>query len=141
VLFKTQKRRETRKDPLYEADQAIPHPPDWGRRIGLFALATVVLVFAIYHAEPILQGRIIDTLSARFHSRVELPEFHVSVAHGLQVSGRGLKIFRKSDLNIHQPGIQPLITVDEFRFGTGILNFLRTPMRVHRVYLKGLELN
>jgi len=79
------------------------------------ALATVALVFTIYHAEPILRGRIIDTLSARFHSRVELPEFYVSVAHGLQVSGRGLKIFGKSDLNMHQPGIQPLITVDEFR--------------------------
>jgi len=105
------------------------------------ALATVALVFTIYHAEPILRGRIIDTLSARFHSRVELPEFYVSVAHGLQVSGRGLKIFGKSDLNMHQPGIQPLITVDEFRFGAGILNLLRTPMRVHRVYLKGLELH
>jgi len=69
-----------------------------------------------------------------------LAEFHVSIDHGFQVSGQGLKIFGKSDLNVHRLGIQPLIAVDEFRFSAGILN-LHAPMRVHRVYLKGLELN
>src|SRR5438128_10144983 len=105
------------------------------------AFALVALVFLIYHAEPILQARIIDTLSARFQSPVQLAEFHVSIDHGFQVSGQGLKIFGKSDLNVHRLGVQPLISVDEFRFSAGILNLLHTPMRVHRVYLKGLELN
>ena len=104
------------------------------------AFALVALVFLIYHAERILQARIIDTLSARFQSPVQLAEFHVSIDHGFQVSG-GLKIFGKSDLNVHRLGIQPLIAVDEFRFSAGILNLLHAPMRVHRVYLKGLELN
>src|SRR5439155_24065537 len=75
------------------------------------AFALVALVFLIYHAEPILQARIIETLSARFQSPVQLAEFHVSIDHGFQVSGQG------------------------------ILNLLHAPMRVHRVYLKGLELN
>src|SRR6266581_6936388 len=105
------------------------------------AFALVALVFLIYHAEPILQARIIDTLSARFQSPVQLAEFHVSIDHGFQVSGQGLKIFGKSDLNVHRLGVQPLIAVDEFRFSAGILNLLHAPMRVHRVYLKGLELN
>ena len=105
------------------------------------AFALVALAFMIYHAEPILQARIIDTLSARFQSPVQLAEFHVSIDHGFQVSGQGLKIFGKSDLNVHRLGIQPLIAVDEFRFSAGILNLLHAPMRVHRVYLKGLELN
>jgi hypothetical protein len=52
-----------------------------------------------------------------------------------------LKIFGTTDVNIHQAGIQPIIAVDEFQFGAGILDLLRTPMRVHRVYLKGLQLN
>ncbi len=105
------------------------------------AFALVALVFLIYHAEPILQARIIETLSARFQSPVQSAEFHVSIDHGFQVSGQGLKIFGKSDLNVHRLGIQPLIAVDEFRFNAGILNLLHAPMRVHRVYLKGLELN
>jgi len=112
-----------------------------GLLLVCFALAGVVLVIAIRNAEPILQARIVETLSTRFHSRVELTGLHVSITHGLQVSGEQLKIFDENDLNIHQPGIQPLISVDEFRFSAGILNLLHTPMRVHRVYLKGLELN
>jgi len=111
---------------------------------GLLAVLTLVLgtlIFAIYHADSILQARIIETLSSRFQAPVELTGFHVSVAHGFQVSGRDLKIFGKNDTNIHQSGIQPLISVGEFRFTAGILNLLRTPMRVHRVYLRELELN
>src|SRR3989442_12103085 len=74
------------------------------------AFALVALVFLIYHAEPILQARIIDTLSARFQSPVQLAEFHVSIDHGFQASG-GLKIFGTSDLNDDRLGIQPLIAV------------------------------
>ena len=109
--------------------------------LAFLVVVGVAVAIAIYHAEPILRGRIIETLSARFHSRVELAGFHVSVAHGVHVSGEGLKIFGTSDVNIQKPGTQPLIAIDEFRFAASVLNLLHTPMRVHRVYLKGLELN
>jgi hypothetical protein len=101
----------------------------------------VGISLAAHYAEPILRERVIETLSARFHARVELPVFHVSVAHGLQVYGAGLKIFGNFDPNSHQPGIQPVIAVQEFRFRASILNLLHTPMRIHRVYLQGLSLN
>jgi hypothetical protein len=107
----------------------------------LLALAATAILIAIHYAEPILRTRVIETLSARFHNRVELASFHVSIAEGLQASGGGLKIFGNFDPNIHQPGIQPVIAVQEFRFRAGLLNLLHTPMRIHRVYLKGLELN
>ncbi len=81
-----------------------------GLLLVCFALAGVVLVIAIRNAEPILQARIVETLSTRFHSHVELTGLHVSITHGLRVSGEQLKIFDENDLNIHQPGIQPLIT-------------------------------
>src|SRR5215469_6109025 len=113
-------------------------------RVAILALAVAAILsitFVIYHAEPILHARVIETLSTRFHGRVELSGFHVSIAHGFQVSGAGLKIFGPGDPNAHQPGIQPLIAIGEFRFRADILNLLHTPMRIHRVYLKGLELN
>jgi hypothetical protein len=115
----------------------------WIRTIALAFLvfAGLAIGVAIHYAEPILQGRIIETLSARFKSRVELAGFHVSVTHGVHVSGEGLRIFATSDVNIQKPGIQPLIAIKEFRFSANVLNLLHTPMRVHRVYLKGLELN
>lgn len=109
--------------------------------IVLLVLAAAAIPIAIHYAEPILRARVIETLSAHFHSRVELASFHVSVREGLQASGEGLKIFGDFDPNIHEPGIQPIIAVQEFRFRAGFLNLLHTPMRIHRVYVKGLELN
>jgi hypothetical protein len=105
------------------------------------AVAGTAIVLALRYAEPILRARIVDTLSARFHSRVELSGFHVSISHGLRVSGEGLKVFGKADVSVQRPGIQPIIAVDEFAFSAGILNLLHTPMRVRRIYLKGLQVN
>ncbi len=117
----------------------------WHWIVGI-ALA-VVVVFAIAakilisHAEPILRARVIETLSTRFHSRVELQGFHVGVGDGLEVSGEGLNIYGQTDPNIQQPGIQPLIGIEEFHFRTGLLSLLRSPMHVQLVRLKGLVLN
>lgn len=109
--------------------------------LAIATLIAVAIIVVVYHAEPILKGRVIETLSTRFHGPVELPEFHVAIRNGFQVWGARLKIFGPSDTNPHEPGVQPLISIGEFRFSADILNLLHTPMRVHRVYLKGLELN
>ena len=125
------------------------HPPRkysrwrWIIAIVLVSAAIVSVLAAILasHAEPILRARVIETLSARFKSKVELDGFHVSALEGLQVSGSGLRLFGAEDPNNHEPGIQPLISVAEFRFRTGVMDLLRSPTRVNTVYMKGLILN
>jgi hypothetical protein len=113
----------------------------------LAAVLVAALVFVIFlwilahHAEPLLRARVIETLSARFQSRVELPELHVSVVQGLVVDGKGLRIYGQTDPNIHREGLQALIGVDQFSFRIGVLSLLRSPMHVGTVYIKGLELN
>jgi hypothetical protein len=102
---------------------------------------SVVLIFVMYHAESIIKGRVLETLSARFDGPVDLREFHVSASHGFQVWGAGLRIFGPRDPNPQQAGIQPLMAVDEFRFSASILNLLHTPMHIHRVFLKNLVVN
>lgn len=114
--------------------------------IGVVALllliaAFIAVRFVIARAEPIVRARIIQTLSTRFHSKVELGSFDVSVANGIQVSGRGLKIFGATDPNPYAPGVQPLIDVQEFRFQTALRSLFRSPMHVDTVYVKGLSLN
>lgn len=116
------------------------------RWFGAFALLLLVMLtiagaFIRSHAEPILRARVIDTLKTRFQSEVELKGFHVWLEDGLQVSGEGLKIYGLTDPNLHEPGIQPLIAIGEFRFQTGFLNLFRSPMHVKAVGLKGLVLN
>jgi hypothetical protein len=112
-----------------------------GVLLGAMAIAVTLAAIVISHAEPILRERIVETLSTRFHSKVELGEFHVSLLRGLQVSGQGLRLYGQTDPNTHQLGIQPLIAVAEFRFRTGVRNLLRSPMHVDTVYVKGLSLN
>ena len=107
----------------------------------LFVVAIAVVGILIFNARPILRTRVVETLSARFKSKVELDAFDVSMVKGLQVSGEGLRLFGDGDPNNHEPGVQPLIDVGEFRFRMGILDFLRAPMHVKTVYVKGLRLN
>jgi hypothetical protein len=115
-------------------------------RIGAISLLLVIalaalVAFEMHYAQAILRARVIETLSARFQSRVTLSGFHVSVAGELEVFADGLNIYGKSDLNIHQPGIQPMLRIQEFRFRAGFFDLLHTPMRVQVVYLKGLQMN
>jgi len=116
------------------------------RWIGAIAVVSAAVILtlaaiAVSHAEPILRASIIETLSARFKSKIELDAFHVSLVKGLQVSGAGLRIFGDTDPNNHEPGFQPIISVSEFRFHLGIRQFLRTPKHVDTVFVKGLQLN
>jgi hypothetical protein len=116
----------------------------WTGAISLVVIVVAVaLGIALYRAEPILRSTIIQTLSARFNSKVELDGFHVSLFKGLQVSGEGLRIFGDADPNNHEPGIQPVIQpvieVAQFRFGMKIAD--RRPMRVDTVYVSGLRIN
>jgi hypothetical protein len=84
---------------------------------------------------------VIETLSDHFNGKVELASFRVSVIKGIEVSGNGLKIYGKTDPNPSEPGVQPLIAVQEFRFQTSLMSLFRSPMHVETVYVKGLELN
>jgi hypothetical protein len=111
--------------------------------IGLLAVLAFVTVLTILarHAQPLLRARVMETLSTRFQSRVDLADLEVSVYEGLVVSGKGLMIYGQTDPNIHREGVQPLIGVDEFRFRTTVMSLLRSPMHVGTVYIKGLQLN
>ena len=107
----------------------------------LLAVAVVCVRIVIVRAQPILRARVIDTLSARFHSRVELAEIHVWVANGVHVDGKGLKIYGASDPNRWEDGFQPLLEVGEFRFQTALRSLFREPMHVDIVYVNGMTVN
>jgi hypothetical protein len=115
--------------------------------LAVLALAVVVAgyyfegPYFVSYAQSILRARVIETLSARFKTKVELAELDVWLADGLNVSGKGLNVFGPTDPNPSEPGIQALISVDEFRFHTGVLSLFRSPMRVDAVYVKGMVLN
>jgi len=129
--------------PASENPNQLPAKPRHRVRwilLALFGLAAAAAIFVSYfisHALPIVRARVIETLSARFKSRIELPDFHVSLANGLAVEGANLKVFSETESRSGTPE-QPMITVQEFRFQTGFRNLFRTPMHVDTVYVRGM---
>lgn len=110
--------------------------------LGILVVALGIAVrIVIARAEPILRARVIETLSARFHSKVELRELHVWVGNGLHVDGEALKIFGTTDPNAYQPGVQPLLEIGEFKFQTKLGSLFRTPMHVDTIYVSGMIMN
>lgn len=108
-----------------------------------FAVAVLILVTVgaatvevlIHNAEPILHKRVIEALSTRLKSRVELAGFHVSVARGLEVSGENLAIFPNNIENS-----KPTFSVQRFSFRTAFSNLIRNPMKIGHVDVQGLRI-
>ena len=102
----------------------------------LLAAAFITADIYFHRAMPILRARVIDTLSTRFDSRIELETFDVSVFRGFEVTGGGLKI-HPNQLDMQQP----LFSVDKFSFRTGWQDLFRTPMHIGQVQITGLGIN
>lgn len=86
--------------------------------------------------EPWLRARVVDELSQRFQARVELDSFHVWVANGLWVEGRGLRIWPPTR-GTGAAG-QPLLRLEKFRFHTPLRYQPGKPVHITTVQLEGL---
>ncbi len=116
-----------------------------GVLVALAALAVAVSIL-LHRAEPYLRARIVETLQDRFHARVELDSFHMSLVHGLQAEGHGLRIWPPAQVEGVKvpPAAQagdPLIRLDEFRFHAPLVYVPGKPIHVSAVELKGLEID
>lgn len=99
----------------------------------LIAAGIVAVEYAIRHAEPILRARVIESLSTRFNSQVDLGEFDVTIFKGLGVEGKNLSL--RSNL---YPDLPPQISIGQFSFHTGIFDLFRSPMHVGSIELQNL---
>lgn len=110
----------------------------WTAFVIFLLVAAAFITVAVYfrRAEPILRARVLQTLSARYDSRVELASFEVSVFKGFEVTGAGLKVY-PNQLAV----TQPLFAVEKFSFRTNWRSLFQTPMHIGRVYVRGLSIN
>jgi AsmA-like C-terminal region len=110
----------------------------------LLAIAGAVAVeWALRQMQPMMKKRVVETLSARFHSPVELDRLSLSLNKNVIVSGGGLRILylagpTKPDVNPHAP---PMLTVESFEFTTGWRELLRPTTRLVTVKVRGLQVN
>jgi hypothetical protein len=107
--------------------------------IAVIVLATIGEV-VVHRAMPILKGRVIETLSTRFNSRVEMDGFSVSVLKGLEVSGDGLRIYPVDEV-VAAGAKEPLIAVKHFSFHANLLGLFVKPTHVGTVHVSGLAIH
>ncbi len=103
--------------------------------LALILIAGVATAVLLHRAAPILRARVIDTLSSRLQARVELATFDVSVAHGFEVWGTGLKITPYS-----LEDFPPVITADRFSFHMFLTDLLSARRHVRVVTVEGLHI-
>jgi hypothetical protein len=115
-----------------------------GAVFAVFAIVVVVVVeWGLRQMEPMLRRKVVETLSARFHSPVELDRLSLSMSKGVMVTGGGLRILylagpTKPDV---RPNAPPMLTVESFEFSSGWRELLRPTTRVVSVKVRGMQLN
>ncbi len=111
--------------------------------ISLLSSAVVLSVIAtvmLRRAGPILKGRVIETLSTRFDSKVELDSLQVSIFHGLQVSGMGLRIYPPDGV-MAAGATHPLFSIAQFSFHAPLRSLFIKPTQVAAVRVMGLSIH
>ncbi len=114
-----------------------------GLLLALIVAAGAVEI-ALRRAEPFLRARIVESLENRFHARVELDSFHISLVNGLWAEGKGLRIWPPAHVvGVTVPAGQgePLIRLDEFRFHAPLRYRPGVPIHISVVELKGLNIH
>src|ERR1700678_977018 len=134
----------TETDESAEERKQVKRRGVWGW-IFVSLLLAVIVVAAVgevmmHRAGPILKGRVIETLSTRFKSRVELDGFAVSVLKGLEISGDGLRIYPPDDV-VAAGATQPLIALKHFSFHANLGGVFVKPMHVGSVHVTGMTIS
>jgi hypothetical protein len=112
--------------------------------LAALAVAAGVVDLGLRRAEPFLRVRIVQALENRFHARVELDSFHVSLVNGLWAEGKGLRIWPPAQVEgVAAPAGQgvPLIRLEEFRFHAPLTYRPGKPIAISVVELKGLSVH
>ncbi len=116
---------------------------------GLLAAAAVaagIVAVLLHRAEPFVRARILEELQSRFHARVELDSFHMSLVNGMRAEGKGLRIWPPAQVEgVTVPGSaaldEPLIRLDEFRFHAPLRYAPGKPFYISLVELEGLDIH
>lgn len=109
-----------------------------GSVLAILAIAALIAgnIF-LRRAAPMLKAKVVETLSTRFDSRVELDQFHAIFTGGFEVRGDGLKLYPN-----HLDGNEPMIAVDHFGFRIFDWHqLLHTPIIVNHVQVTGLSIH
>lgn len=100
----------------------------------VFVLTMIILgSVALHYADPYLHNRAVALLQDKFHSDVELKEFHTYLFPTLRLEGGGLAL-RKDG----RTDVPPMILIDKFTADAKLLRLFSTPWEIVQIKLQGL---
>lgn len=109
-----------------------------GVTLALLLCAGLAAAYFIRNAEPILRARIIETLSARFRTKVQLSALHLAFSNGVGLHGEGLVV---PGIGEASEGSPPLLRVNSFTFHAGLDSLFKSPAHISTVYVQGMDIN
>jgi hypothetical protein len=115
-----------------------------GGVLAALVITAVVVDLALRRAEPYLRAHIVESLEGRFHARVELDSFHVSLVNGLRAEGKGLRIWPPAQVDSVTLPVgqgEPLIRLAEFRFHAPLRYRPGKPIHIPLVEMKGMSIH
>jgi hypothetical protein len=128
--------------------------PRWWRRrwvlwtvsafVGVAVVGAALVAWGLRQLEPRMREKVVETLSARFNSPVELDRLSLSVDKGVIVAGGGLRILYLAGPTKPSAGSaagRPMLSVQNFEFRTGLRELLRPTTRLVMVKVQGLQID
>jgi hypothetical protein len=103
--------------------------------IFLLALSIVITV-AIARFQPVARQYALSALREQYHSDVELGDLHISLFPRVKATGENLVLHLQG-----RKDLPPLITIRRFTIEARLIGFFRTPKRIRRVHLEGLQVH
>src|SRR5215469_16035209 len=135
--------KDLKRSTVTEPEMKTKRRSFWGWVATVLLVAAIVAAgvveWTMHHAESILMGRVIETLSTRFDGHVEMDGFHVSALKGLEVTGNGLRIFPPDEV-IAAGAKDPLISLGHFAFHADLRGLFQKPMHVSIVRVDSMTI-
>jgi hypothetical protein len=107
----------------------------WGLAILAGVLTILVIVAAVGSRSSVLRQLVVETLSDRLGSDVELQTFSAGIFPNVRIRGEGLVLHYRG-----RTGVPPLVRIRSFEIEGGIIGLLSRPRRFRSVRLDGLEI-
>lgn len=107
----------------------------WAFAIVAGTLVLLTIVAAVGSRTSVLRQLVIDTLSDRLASDVELTAFSVDTFPTVRIAGEGLVVRHHG-----RRDVPPLVQIDSFRIEGGIVGLLTRPRRFSLMRLDGLKI-
>jgi len=98
-------------------------------------IGAILIAIGLHYADPYLHARAVAMLEEKFHSDVEIKDFHISMFPGLSIQGGGLALHKDG-----RTDVPPLIAIEEFSAHAGISAVWDKPWKIDQIKIKAWSL-